>query len=597
MSQTPTALPENGFSAEQKEYLSGFASGAGAFTSMRSTFAGTLVANGQSLEAPVMIGPDALQLQAQADQEKAGKKLVPEEKAKREKHPLDRWDQMVEASDKGVFPKGVDVLMWKYHGLFYVAPAQDSFMCRLRFYGGLMDSNQMRSLAKIADRFGGGYVDCTTRGNLQIREIKAGDAVPFLEALQENGFVARGSGADNIRNVTGSATAGIDPNELFDTRDLSRQMHHYILNHREMYGLPRKFNIAFDGGGGISTLEDTNDIGFSAVRVPAGKAVPEGVYFRVAFGGITGHKDFARDEGLLLHPHQLVAFAGATVRVFIKNGDRSDRKKARLKYVLDAWGHDKFVQEVEREWGERALRLPVADCESRPPIDRSGHIGWHSQKQEGLNYVGVVCPVGRITTPQMRGLARISDDFGSGDLRLTVWQNVLIADVPDDKKLEVESAIGALGLDFQASGVRSGLIACTGSAGCKYANANTKRNALEIADYLESRLELDQSVNIHLTGCPNSCAQHFIGDLGFLGTKVEQGEDMADGYHLFVGGGYGPDERGIGREVFRSIAATDVPLVTEKLLKNYLSTRRDVLESFLDWSKRFSSEELRAFCE
>ncbi len=597
MSQTPTALPENGFSAEQKEYLSGFASGAGAFTSMRSTFAGTLVANGQSLEAPVMIGPDALQLQAQADQEKAGKKLVPEEKAKREKHPLDRWDQMVEASDKGVFPKGVDVLMWKYHGLFYVAPAQDSFMCRLRFYGGLMDSNQMRSLAKIADRFGGGYVDCTTRGNLQIREIKAGDAVPFLEALQENGFVARGSGADNIRNVTGSATAGIDPNELFDTRDLSRQMHHYILNHREMYGLPRKFNIAFDGGGGISTLEDTNDIGFSAVRVPAGKAVPEGVYFRVAFGGITGHKDFARDEGLLLHPHQLVAFAGATVRVFIKNGDRSDRKKARLKYVLDAWGHDKFVQEVEREWGERALRLPVADCESRPPIDRSGHIGWHSQKQEGLNYVGVVCPVGRITTPQMRGLARISDDFGSGDLRLTVWQNVLIADVPDDKKLEVESAIGALGLDFQASGVRSGLIACTGSAGCKYANANTKRNALEIADYLESRLELDQSVNIHLTGCPNSCAQHFIGDLGFLGTKVEQGEDMADGYHLFVGGGYGPDERGIGREVFRSIAATDVPLVTEKLLKNYLSTRGDVLESFLDWSKRFSSEELRAFCE
>jgi ferredoxin-nitrite reductase len=597
MSQTPILLPENGFSSEQKEYLSGFAAGAGAFTAMRPTFGGTLAANGQSSEAPVMIGPDALQLQAQADQEKAGKKLVPEEKAKRERHPLDRWDNLVEASDKGVFPKGVDVLMWKYHGLFYVSPAQDSFMCRLRFYGGLMDSNQMRSLAKIADRFGGGYVDCTTRGNLQIREIKAGDAVPFLESLQENGFVSRGSGADNIRNVTGSATAGIDPNELFDTRDLSRQMHHYILNHREMYGLPRKFNIAFDGGGGISTLEDTNDIGFSAVRVPGGKAVPEGVYFRVAFGGITGHKDFARDEGLLLHPHQLVPFAAATVRVFIKNGDRSDRKKARLKYVLDAWGHDKFVAEVEKEWGERPLRLPVSDCESRPPIDRSGHIGWHSQKQEGLNYLGVVCPVGRITTEQMRGLARISDDFGSGDLRLTVWQNALIADIPEDKKSEVEAAIRSLGLDTQASGVRSGLIACTGSAGCKYANANTKRNALEIADYLEPRIELDQSVNIHLTGCPNSCAQHFIGDLGFLGTKVEQGDDMVDGYHLFVGGGYGPDERGIGREVLRSIAATDVPLVTEQLLKNYLSTRRDVLESFLDWSKRYSSEELRAFCE
>ena len=597
MSQAPDATLPNGFSNEQKEYLSGFAAGASAFTALKPTFGATLAANGQSTAAPVMIGPDTLQLEAQAAQENAGKKLVPEEKAKREKHPFDRWDEMNEAAAKGIFPKGVNVLMWKYHGLFYVAPAQDSFMCRLRFYGGLMDSNQMRALAKIADRFGGGYVDCTTRGNLQIREIKADDAILFLESLQENGFVARGSGADNIRNVTGSATAGIDPGELFDTRDLSRQMHHYILNHREMYGLPRKFNIAFDGGGSISSLEDTNDIGFSAVRVPEGKAVEAGVYFRVAFGGITGHKDFAIDEGLLLRPEHCVSFAAATVRVFIKHGDRTDRKKARLKYVLDDWGHDKFVAEVEKEWGERALRSPLSDCESRPGIDRTGHIGWHPQKQEGLSYVGVVCPVGRITTDQMRGLARIADDFGSGDLRLTVWQNLLVIDVPDEKKADVEAAIVTLGLDFKASGIRSGLIACTGSAGCKYANANTKKNALEIADYLEARIELDQSVNIHLTGCANSCAQHFIGDLGFLGTKVEQGEDLVDGYHLFVGGGYGPDERGIGREVKRSIAATDVPVATENLLGKYLSTRRDVMESFLEWTKRHSSEELGAFCE
>ncbi len=596
MSQAPNLLPENGFTSEQKEYLSGFAAGAGAFAAINlPTFAGTLAANGQSAAAPVVVGPDALQLEAQAAQEKAGKKLVPEEKAKREKHPFDRWDQMVETANKDQYPKGIDVLMWKYHGLFYVAPAQDSFMCRLRFYGGLMDSIQMRSLAKIADRFGGGYVDCTTRANLQIREIRAGDAIHFLESLQEGGFVARGSGADNIRNVTGSATAGIDPHELYDTRELSRQMHHYILNHREMYGLPRKFNIAFDGGGAISSLEDTNDIGFSAVRVPEGKAVAPGVYFRVAFGGITGHKDFAIDEGLLLTPQQCIPLAAATVRLFIKHGDRTDRKKARLKYVLDAWGHEKFVEEVEKEWGERALRLPLSDCESRPAIDRTGHIGWHSQKQPGFSYVGVVCPVGRITTGQMRGLATIADEFGSGDLRLTVWQNILLIDIPDEKKAEVETAIRSLGLDYQASGVRAGLIACTGNAGCKYANANTKKNALEVADYLEGAIELDQSVNIHLTGCPNSCAQHYIGDIGFLGTKVEQGDDMVEGYHLFVGGGYG-EERGIGREVKRSITATDVPTVTEKLLKNYLSTRSDVLESFLDWTKRHSTEELTAFC-
>lgn len=590
--------PNDEFSIEQKEYLSGFISGAQMARGLRDlpTFAGVLASQGVSAEAPVVIqGPDKLALDAAREQEKAGKKLVPEELAKRETHPFERWKQIEEHAAAGQFPKGTDVLMWKYHGLFYVAPAQDSFMCRLRFYGGLLSSDQMRSTARIADKFGGGFTDATTRGNLQIREIKAGDATDFLESLQEAGLVSRGSGADNIRNVTGSATAGIDPNELYDTRELSRQMHHTILNNREMYGLPRKFNIAFDGGGAISSLEDTNDIGFSAVRVSEGKAVPEGIYFRVAFGGITGHKDFAIDEGVMLQPQDCVQFACAVVRLFVKFGNRTDRKKARLKYLLDDWGHARFVEESLKEWGGQAFHLPLSQCETRPAIDKGGHIGWHAQKQDDLNYLGVVLPVGRITTEQMRGLARVSDEFGSGDLRLTVWQNLLICDVPSHKKSEVEAAILALGLEVRASGVRSGLIACTGSAGCKYANADTKRNALEIAGYLDEKIAIDQPINIHLTGCPNSCAQHFIGDLGFLGTKVEQGDDMVDAYHLFVGGGYG-GERGIGREVVRSILAPDVPAVTEKLLRAYLGPRTGALETCVMWTQRYSSEEIGALC-
>ena len=590
-----TPLSGDEFTVEQKEYLSGFTAGADAARSLLSlpTFAETLLA--QSGGATSYDGPDKLQLEAQAAQEKAGKKLVPEEIAKREKHPFDRWDQMVAHAHNNQYPKGTDVLMWKYHGLFYVAPAQDSFMCRLRFYGGLISSDQMRATARIAEKFGGGYTDTTTRANLQIREIKAGDAVHFLEALQEAGIVARGSGADNIRNVTGSATAGIDPNELYDTRDLTRQMHHTILNHRDMYGLPRKFNIAFDGGGAISSLEDTNDIGFSAVRVAEGKAVPAGIYFRVAFGGITGHKDFAIDEGLLLRPEDCVSFAVAVVHLFIKHGNRTDRKKARLKYVLDDWGHEKFTAEVLKEWGGEAFHLLLSECEMRPPVDRSAHIGWHSQKQESLSYLGVVLPVGRMSSTQMKGLARISDDYGSGDIRLTVWQNLLICDVPDDKKSLVEEEVLRLGLEYRASGVRGGLIACTGSAGCKYGNSETKKNALRLADSLDATLQIDQNINIHLTGCPNSCAQHYIGDIGFLGTKVEQGDDMVDGFHLFVGGGYA-DQQNIGREVVRSIPAENLSLVTEALLKSYLSTRTDVLESFYDWTKRHTTEQLNAFC-
>jgi ferredoxin-nitrite reductase len=168
------------------------------------------------------------------------------------------------------------VLAFKYHGLFYVAPAEDSYMSRLRFAGGSCRRSSSAGWRKWPSRFGGGYADVTTRANLQVREIKAADAVQFLEGLHEAGIVPRGSGADNIRNITGSPTAGIDPQELFDTRPLTREMQHHIYNRREMYGLPRKFNIAFDGGGRISAVEDTNDVGFSAVRVGEGKTDADG---------------------------------------------------------------------------------------------------------------------------------------------------------------------------------------------------------------------------------------------------------------------------------------------------------------------------------
>ena len=179
----------------------------------------------------------------------------------------------MEHARDGRFPKGTDVFLFKFQGLFYVAPAQDSFMCRLRLPAGIINSHQMRGVAALAEKLGNGCADVTTRSNLQLREIGPKNTVDLLTGLHELGIIHRGSGADNIRNITASPTAGIDPEELIDTRPLARQMHHYILNHREMYGLPRKFNIAFDGGGSISTLEDTNDIGFVAVRVDESEGV------------------------------------------------------------------------------------------------------------------------------------------------------------------------------------------------------------------------------------------------------------------------------------------------------------------------------------
>jgi ferredoxin-nitrite reductase len=227
------------------------------------------------------------------------------------------WDEMLANAAAARFPKGTDIFLHKFHGLFYAAPNQSAFMLRLRLPGGILSSYQARGLCAVAERYGGGYLHVTTRANLQIRDIAAEHPIAVLAAVDELGLTSRGAGADNIRNLTGSAGAGIDPQELIDTRPLTRELYHYILNHRELYGLPRKFNIAFDGSGRLSVLADTNDIGFAAARVGPGKAVPPGIYFRMLLGGITGHGVFARDSGVLLLPPEVAPAAISIVRLFI----------------------------------------------------------------------------------------------------------------------------------------------------------------------------------------------------------------------------------------------------------------------------------------
>ncbi|MBL9085004.1 MAG: NirA family protein, partial [Planctomycetales bacterium] len=469
---------------------------------------------------------------------------------------------------------------------------QDAFMTRLRFPGGLITAHQMRGVADIAEQFGGGYADVTTRANLQVREIPARHATDVVMALTDLGIINRGSGADNIRNVTGSPTAGIDPDELIDTRPLTKAMHHYILQHPEMYGLPRKFNIAFDGGGTISSLADTNDIGFTAVRVVDDHPdVPAGVYFRLELGGISGHKDFARDTGVLLRPEECVPAAAALVQAFSELGDRTDRKKARLKYVLDAIGFDGFLAAAEKYYKKPWRRFALEKCVVRRTADRAAHLGVHSQKQPGLSYVGVVLPVGRMTVEQVRGLAAIADRHGSGMIRLTVWQNLLISDVPQERVETVKTEIEQLGLHWSATNIRAGLVACTGNGGCKFAAANTKRHAMAVAEYLEQRVTLNQPLNIHLTGCHHSCAQHYLGDIGLLATKVPVGDDMVEGYHVYLGGGYG-ERQAIGRELLRNVTHTDLLPFLERLLNDYLERRADDEETFFDYSRRQSTEEL-----
>jgi ferredoxin-nitrite reductase len=584
------AVEAGDFSPEQKRYLEGFVAGAQIARAAKGV--------GGAAPASEPTGPDAASLKAQNRLIASGGKLSDQERFKRDENPLDTYGRLKEHAAKGEYPKPADNFRWRFFGLFYVAPNQNSYMCRLRMPNGILTAAQFAGVADLAEGYGGGYAHVTTRANLQIREIEAANSVAVIEAIQDLGLCSRGSGADNIRNVTGTPTAGIDPQELIDTRPYAREWHFHILNDRSLYGLPRKFNVAFDGAGTIAVLEDTNDIGFQAVQVNDGFGLAPGVWFKLTLGGITGHRDFARDTGLLVQPKDACAVADAVVRVFIDHGNRADRTKARLKYVLDAMGVEKFVGLLEEKLGRKLDRAVPGAVAPRPAFDRTAHIGIHAHKQQGLNWIGVVVPVGRLSVAQMRGLAEISRELGDGDIRLTVWQNLLLAGVASENLTAATARIEALGLAISANAVRSGLVACTGNTGCKFAASDTKRHAEDIARWCDTRIALDTPVNIHLTGCHHSCAQHYVSEIGLLACKVlaDEDADPVEGYHIFVGGGFGPNAA-LGRELYRDVVAADVPRTVGRILKAYLAHRESREENFLDFSRRHEIDALKAMSD
>ncbi|MFK4499150.1 ferredoxin-nitrite reductase [Bradyrhizobium japonicum] len=579
------------FSDEQKRYLEGFTTG----LQISRVGRGLGGSAGKANAEPT--GPDAVHIKAQDKVIAAGKKLADQEKFKRDEHPFDAYPRLRQQALDNTPPSPADNFRWRYYGIFYVAPTQDSYMCRLRIPNGIMKHWQLSGLADLADDLCGPYSHVTTRANLQLREIPPKNAIKLIEGIQDLGLCSRGSGADNIRNVTGTPTAGIDPQELIDTRPYAREWHYHILNDRSLYGLPRKFNVAFDGAGRIAVLEETNDIAFTAFEVKDGFGVEPGVWFRLGLGGITGHKDFAKYSNIIVKPEQATAVADAIVRVFIDHGDRTNRNKARLKYVLDAMGHDGFLKLVEERLKTPFTRVPEEAFAPRPAADRMAHIGVHKQKQDGLNWIGVSLTLGKISCDQMRGLAKVAQDLGDGEIRLTVWQNLLISGVRDENVELAIAAIKQIGLAVEASHIRAGLIACTGSAGCRFAASNTKRNAAEIGDWCEPRVAMDKPVNIHVTGCHHSCAQHYISDIGLIGARVPiNDEDTVDGYHLFTGGGFGPDAD-VGQEVYHDLKAEDAPKTVEGLLKAYIAHRSSPDETFLSFARRHDGETLRKLAD
>ncbi|WP_411845976.1 NirA family protein [Roseibacillus persicicus] len=575
------------FTQEQTSYLSGFMEGVRQIQAEGLPFLGQN-ANGQFTN-------DASQAVAQEETVHGTPidDLCKEERIKYEQNGLDCYDTILAHAMENKFVEGDDLFRFKFYGMFHVTPAQESYMLRARIPGCVLKTHQFRGLAEIARDWGSGYCDVTTRGNLQVRELMPPNLPATLDKLVDLGLTSKGSGADNVRNVTATPTTGFDKDELIDVMPLAKGMHHYILNNRDLYGLPRKFNISFDSGGAISVCADTNDIAFYAVRLKEETdGLEPGVYFRMQLCGITGHKQFATDSGVLLTPSETIPVAAAILRVFIENGDRTNRKKARLKYLVDQWGIPKLLKETAEKLAFPLRHIPLESCEVPKPKVKHGHLGVYKQKDD-RNYIGVVIPVGRTPVDMVDKLCDIADQYGSGEVRLTVWQNLIIPNVPDEQVEDAKKAIIAAGCHYSATSISGGLIACTGNTGCKFAATNTKGNSVELAKILESRVELDQPINIHLTGCNHSCAQHYIGDIGMMGVqvKLDSGEKV-DGYNIVLGGGV-DDDQFVAKEAFKGIPYSQIPDLLECLLKTYQANRQD-RETFAQFTRRTDIEDLKS---
>ncbi|SFR07574.1 NirA family protein [Poseidonocella sedimentorum] len=519
--------------------------------------------------------------------------LAKEEVKKHEINPSDLWEHLERWTAKNEIATGLDQFLLRHWGFFNVEPNSPGYMMRMRIPACKLRGDQMIALAEICEKYTGGYAHVTTRGNFQMREIEPKNVINIIYALQDAGLSCHGSGADSARNMTTTPTAGFDPAEIIDLAPQTIHLSNLVMRTRELQGIPRKFNISFDNGGTISCVSDTNDISFQAVEIGENEAgLAPGVYCRILLGGITGHKDFARDTGIICRPEDTVQIAAAMLHVFVEHGDRTNRKRARLKYLLDANGFDWFIERTRENLAKfdcaaELVPLSIEHDAPRAPVDRQAHVGIHAQKAPGMNYAGLVLEMGRLSHQQLRAIGEIAMRSGQNDVRLTVWQNVLIPHIADADVGDVVARLDASGLPTSATAFAAGAVACTGKAGCKLAQAFTKEDGTRLVRHLESRFSLDQPINIHLTGCPNSCAQHYIGDIGLMGVTTAEGKP---GYNIVLGGGCDLD-RGLARPLCGPVDAEEIDQLIENVVANYLARRSDG-ESFLAFTRRLSDQEL-----
>ncbi|HYT93772.1 MAG TPA: FAD-dependent oxidoreductase [Gemmataceae bacterium] len=446
------------------------------------------------------------------------------------------WAEMSEA----------DKARAKWYGLFFRPPTPGNFMLRLRHEAGKVNARQLRVIADLSDEYGKGFCDLTTRQQLQMRWFTLGDVPEIWRRLEEVGLHSKQTGMDNVRGVCGCPVGGLTPHELLDAGPVIRQFNEMLVGNKEFTDLPRKFNVTITGCLENCCHTETQDIGLvPAYRELDGQQVNG---FNVLVGGKQGSGGYrpASPLDVFVRPEDAAEVCAAITLIFRDHGSRATRNRSRLAFLIEDRGIAWFRAELERRWGRPLLKAGV-DLRKQHHVD---HLGIHPQKRPGhgyegpnLYYVGVLVPVGRITTAQLRGVADLAERYGNGEVRLTVGQNLIIPNIPEDRIGLLTGEPLFQELPYDPSPIMRGLVSCTGTDYCPLALIETKGYAVQVARELERRTAGRKvlPLTIHWSGCPAGCGMHQVATIGLQGCRSRVNGEVVDAAHVCVKGRTGPN--------------------------------------------------------
>jgi sulfite reductase (ferredoxin) len=528
------------------------------------------------------------------------------ERLKREKNPWQALDEVrafAAAGRESVLPEWASSY-FKWWGVYTQGDgagvlggkggegkATEYFMMRIGIPNGIATSEQIEVIADIAAKQGRDLVDITVRQAIQLHWLTIEDLPGIIDRLDAAGLSPRGACGDVVRNVTGCPLAGLAADEVLDASSIALAAAREVMGNSELYNLPRKFKVSITGCSAWCSYPEINDIGLTPAVRDEGNGREVGFSLRVG-GGLSADPHLAVRLNAFVRQDQAVFVVRKITELFRdQQGLRESRDRARMKHLFlkEGWTAETFLAELNRRLG---YQLDPAVEEAVPDDVYRDHVGIHRQKQEGLCYVGLSVLRGRMTAAQLSAVATLARSYGNGQLRTTVTQNLLVVNVPANKAQELARELEAIHLPVEGSSFWRGAIACTGSEFCKLAITETKGFTRWIVDELEERLPgFDQQIKLHVTGCPNSCGQHWIADIGMEGKKLKHEGKMEDAYYFCVGGAVGLHQQ-TARPIGYRCLATEVPDALERLLGGYLQARRSG-ENLRAYFARSSDEEIR----